>query len=168
MMNPIQTKPQVLATLSYKSSVSPLPLPQKLLPVEVLPEPKMVRRIEMSMDMGSGMGMGLAFMFNGQLFDPERIDTEVQLDTIEDWELANVDPDRMAHPFHLHINPFQIISRNGQPEPYRAWKDTVLVRGGETVRIRIPFRDFSSQTVYHCHILDHEDLGMMGTVLISS
>jgi FtsP/CotA-like multicopper oxidase with cupredoxin domain len=66
--------------------------------------------------------------------------------------------------FHLHINRFQVVSRNGQSEPYRAWKDTVLVRGGETVRIRIPFRDFAGKTVYHCHILDHEDLGMMGIV----
>jgi FtsP/CotA-like multicopper oxidase with cupredoxin domain len=70
----------------------------------------------------------------------------------------------MDHPFHLHINPFQIVSRNDRFRPYRAWKDTVLVRGGETVRIRIPFRDFAGKTVYHCHILDHEDLGMMGIV----
>lgn len=168
MRTRIQTTPQVIATLSYNGSVLPLPLPQKLLPVEVLPEPKTLRRIEMSMDMGSGMGMGFAFSFNGQVFEPKRIDTKVQLNTIEDWEITNLDPSRMAHPFHLHVNPFQIIARNGQPEPYRAWKDTVLVRGGETVRIRIPFRDFSGKTVYHCHILDHEVLGMMGTVLISS
>lgn len=90
----------------------------------------------------------------------------MQLNTIEDWELVNIDPDRMDHPFHLHIHPFQVISRNGKPEPARAWKDTVLVRKGETVRIRIPFRDFSGKTVYHCHILDHEDLGMMGIIKI--
>lgn len=166
MINRTQAQSQVLATLSYKNSVSSLPLPQKLIPVEVLPEPKTVRRIEMSMAMGSGMRM--AFMFNDQVFDPQRVDTKVQLDTVEDWEIANIDPDRMDHPFHLHINPFQVISRNGQPEPDRAWKDTVLVRGGETVRIRIPFRDFVGKTVYHCHILDHEDLGMMGTLQISS
>lgn len=166
MMNRTQAQSQVLATLSYKDSVSSLPLPQKLIPIEVLPEPKTVRRIEMSMAMGSGMRMD--FMFNEQVFDPQRVDTEVQLDTVEDWEIVNIDPDRMDHPFHLHINPFQVISRNGQPEPYRAWKDTVLVRGGETVRIRIPFRDFVGKTVYHCHILDHEDLGMMGTLQISS
>jgi FtsP/CotA-like multicopper oxidase with cupredoxin domain len=70
----------------------------------------------------------------------------------------------MAHPFHLHINPFQVVSRNGKPERYRAWKDTVLVKGNETVRIRIAFRDFTGKAVYHCHILDHEDLGMMGIV----
>jgi FtsP/CotA-like multicopper oxidase with cupredoxin domain len=46
------------------------------------------------------------------------------------------------------------------------WKDTVLVRGGEVVKIRIPFRDFTGKTVYHYPILDHEDLGMMGIVNI--
>jgi FtsP/CotA-like multicopper oxidase with cupredoxin domain len=160
-----QNTPQLLATLAYQGTRAALPLPDKLLSVEALPQPKTLRRIEMSMSMGMGMtGMGMAFLFNGKTFDPNRIDAPVQLGTVEDWELVNSDPDRMDHPFHLHINPFQVISRNGKPEPYRAWKDTVLVRGGETVRIRIPFRDFTGKTVYHCHVLDHEDLGMMGIV----
>jgi FtsP/CotA-like multicopper oxidase with cupredoxin domain len=170
MGNGSQTSSQVLATLTYQGSVSPLPLPQQLIPVETLPEPETVRRFELSMAMGSGMGMGssmgMRFTFNGQTFDMDRIDTSVKLNTIEDWELININRDRLDHPFHLHINRFQVVSRNGQPEPYRAWKDTVLLRGGETVRIRIPFRDFAGKTVYHCHILDHEDLGMMGRLNI--
>lgn len=169
--------PQRLATLTYKDAVTPIPLPKQLLPVEALPEPTHTRRIELSMGMGmgsgmgmgpnGGMGMGMAFLFNGKPFDHERVDAAVKLNTTEEWELVNVDPDRMDHPFHLHVYPFQIVSRNGQTEPYRAWKDTVLVRGGETVRIRIPFHDFTGKTVYHCHILDHEDLGMMGIVEVS-
>ena len=118
--------------------------------------------------MTMGHGMDMEFWFNGKPYDAQRIDIEAQLDTVEEWELANVDPDRMDHPFHLHVNPFQVISRNGQPEPYRAWKDTVLVKGGETVRIRVPFRTFAGKTVFHCHILDHEDLGMMGNIQISA
>ncbi|HEY9601020.1 MAG TPA: multicopper oxidase family protein, partial [Allocoleopsis sp.] len=161
-----QTTPQVLATLTYQDSVSPLSLPKQLISVEALPEAKTVRRIELSMAMSPGMGM--VFTFNGKAFDPQRVDTQVRLNAIEDWELVNVDPDRMDHPFHLHIHPFQVISRNGQPEPYRIWQDTVLVRGGETVRIRIAFRDFPGKTVYHCHILDHEDLGMMGMINVQA
>ncbi len=124
----------------------------------------------MSMGMGSGMGMGMGmvFAFNGEVYSEGRIDTRVKLNSVEDWELVNIDSDRMDHPFHLHVNPFQIVSRDGHPEPYRAWKDTVLVRGGETVRIRIPFRDFTGKTVYHCHILDHEDLGMMGSISVNA
>jgi FtsP/CotA-like multicopper oxidase with cupredoxin domain len=163
-----QVNPQILATLTYQGSVSTLPLPKQLIPVETLPEPKIVRRLELSMEEEMTPGMGMSFTFNGKAFDPNRIDAQVRLNTVEDWELVNVDPDRMDHPFHLHVNPFQVITRNGKPEPYRAWKDTVLVRGGETVRIRIPFRDFSGKTVYHCHVLDHEDLGMMGIVNIQA
>lgn len=158
--------PQPLATMTYQGSVAALPLPQQLGTVETLPNPTTSRRIEFNMAMGSGMSM--AFLFNGKTFDAQRIDIAPKLNTVEEWELVNVDPDRMDHPFHLHVNPFQVISRNGQPEPLRAWKDTVLVKGGETVRIRIPFRTFTGKTVYHCHILDHEDLGMMGTVNIQS
>ena len=67
-----------------------------------------------------------------------------------------------------HLNSFQVVSRNGTPEPLVAWRDTVLVRRGETVRIRIRFQDFAGKTVYHCHILDHEDLGMMGNLMIDA
>jgi FtsP/CotA-like multicopper oxidase with cupredoxin domain len=155
---------QLLATLTYEGSTTPLSLPDELIEVESLPEPSNTRRIELSMAMGNGM----TFLFNGKPFDMERIDAEVKLGTVEEWELVNIDPDRMDHPFHMHVNPFQVISRNGQPEPYPAWKDTVLVKGGETVRIRIPFRDFVGKTVYHCHILDHEDLGMMGLLEIQA
>lgn len=86
------------------------------------------------------------------------------LGTVEEWEIANVDTDMMDHPFHLHAAPFQVVSRNGKPEPYLAWKDTVLVKGGETVRLRMRFKDFPGKSVYHCHVLDHEELGMMGII----
>ncbi len=68
----------------------------------------------------------------------------------------------MDHPFHLHTYPFQVLARNGKPVPYRAWKDTINIRKGETVRIAVPLRDFGGRTVYHCHIVEHEDRGMMG------
>ena len=69
----------------------------------------------------------------------------------------------MAHPFHLHVWPFQVVSRSdGAADP--GWRDTVDVPAGGTVVIRIPFTDIPGRTVYHCHILDHEDLGMMGII----
>lgn len=168
---PISNQPDLIATLTYKDVIAtPLPLPAKLIPVETLPQPSKTRRIElsMSMGMGSGMGMQMAFLFNNKTFDMNRVDATVKLGTIEDWELVNVDPDGMEHSFHLHTNPFQVISRNGKPDPYQAWEDTLRIRANETVRIRIPFRDFTGKTVYHCHVLDHEDLGMMGIVAVET
>lgn len=152
---------RTLATLAYAGREdTPRSLPQQLLPVEPLPEPDRVRQFTLSHGMARGRGM--VFLINGKAFDGDRVDVQPQLGQIEDWEITNTG--MFDHPFHLHVNPFQVVSRNGQPEPVRAWKDTVNVKVGETVRIRTQFRDFPGKTVYHCHILDHEDRGMMGLV----
>ncbi|MGB3573243.1 MAG: multicopper oxidase family protein [Phormidesmis sp.] len=137
-------------------------LPSQLIPVLPLPATQNTRRIELSMRMSFLRGM--AFTLNDKTFDENRVDIQVPLNTVEEWEIANVDADMMDHPFHLHAASFQVISRNGQLEPYLAWKDTVLVRGGETLRIRMRFKDFAGKSVYHCHVLDHEELGMMGVI----
>ncbi|MEX1324736.1 MAG: multicopper oxidase family protein [Synechococcaceae cyanobacterium] len=159
-----QQNQTAIATLAYVGSVDPLPLPQRLLPVEPLPEPLRTRRFLLNHGMAPGQGM--VFLINGRVYDHSRTDTRVRLGDTEDWEVVNAGV--MDHPFHVHINPFQVISRDGRPEPYRAWKDVVLVRPGETVRIRTRFADFSGRTVYHCHIFDHEELGMMGNLQIDA
>jgi FtsP/CotA-like multicopper oxidase with cupredoxin domain len=153
---PNRSTSETVATLIYSGTTDTLPLPTQLIPVEPLPEPQTTRQFVLN----HGMGMGMVFLINGQAFDHSRIDTQVSLNTVEDWEIVNTGT--MAHPFHVHTNKFQVLSRNGQPAPYAAWKDVVLVSPGETVRIRIPFRNYVGKTVYHCHVLDHEDRGMMG------
>lgn len=156
--------PVPIATLNYAGSVTPLPLPERLLPVDPLPAPVRSRRFVLNHGMAPGMGM--VFLINGRAYEHGRTDTSVRLGDTEDWDLVN--DGVMDHPFHVHINSFQVISRNGMPEPFRAWKDVVLVRPGETVRIRTRFDDFAGRSVYHCHILDHEELGMMGILEIST
>jgi len=152
---------EVLATITYDGEpVSGRSLPQQLLPVEALPEPTQRRRFVFNHGMIRGQGM--VFLINGKAFDGDRTDVQVQLGDVEDWDIVN--EGMFDHPFHLHTNPFQVITRNGQPQRDRAWKDVVLVKAGETVRIRTHFRDFPGRTMYHCHILDHEDQGMMGVL----
>lgn len=160
-MGAVSEAPRTLATLRYVGAVAPLLLPTALRPVAPLPPPERTRRFALAHAMGGG---GMGFVINGQPFDPDRIDTRVRLGSTEDWLIVN--DDVMDHPFHLHVNPFQVISRDGRPESQRSWKDTVLVRGGEEVLLRVSFRDFPGRTVYHCHNLDHEDLGMMGVLQI--
>ena len=155
-------EPMALAMVNYVSAVDSLTLPTKLASLSVLPEPQTVRSFELNHGMNSMVGM--AFLINGEPYSGGRLDTQVKLNTVEDWELINTGV--MDHPFHIHGNAFQVISRNGRAESLLAWRDTVLVKRGETVRIRIPFRDFTGKTVYHCHVLDHEDLGMMGNLMI--
>lgn len=156
---------EVLATIAYDGEpVSGRSLPRQLRPVDALPEPSQTRRFVFNHGMARGQGM--VFLINGKTFDGDRTDVQVQLGTVEDWEIVN--EGMFDHPFHIHTNPFQVISRNGQSEGDRAWKDVVLVKAGETVRIRTRFQDFPGQTMYHCHILDHEDQGMMGVVDIQA
>ena len=162
---------ETVATLVYEGETEEMPLPRELIAVEPLPEPSTTRQFTLNHGMGGGgmmnggmMGGGMVFMINGKSFDPARIDTQVMLDTVEDWEITNTGS--MAHPFHVHTNKFQIVDKNGQPASYAAWKDVVSVSPGETVRIRMAFRNYTGKTVYHCHVLDHEDRGMMGVLEI--
>jgi suppressor of ftsI len=101
-------------------------------------------------------------IINGKMFDHNRVDITVPLNATEIWVLEN--KDEMDHPFHLHGFSFQILDRDGVPEPFRAWKDTVVVRKKGTVRIIVEFKDYPGKRMFHCHILDHEDYGMMATL----
>jgi blue copper oxidase len=100
------------------------------------------------------------------------INERVTLNTTEIWELRNRSP--MMHPFHIHNGQFQLLDRNGTPPPdsEMGWKDTVRVDSGEVVRLIMRFTDYTDENnpyMYHCHILEHEDRGMMGQfVLVNS
>ncbi|MCF6326990.1 MAG: multicopper oxidase domain-containing protein [Devosiaceae bacterium] len=111
-----------------------------------------------------GMMMG-GFTINGKQMDINVINETVPVNTTEIWEFVN--ESRMAHPFHIHNTQFRIIDRNGRPpRPEEAGlKDTVLVGAADTVRLLIRFDEYSDAErpyMYHCHILEHEDAGMMG------
>ena len=116
-----------------------------------------------------GGGRPLGPPINGKIMDMARIDEIVRLGDIEIWEVSN--RGGQPHPFHVHMVQFQILDRNGQP-PTAAelgWKDTVLVPPGELVRIIMPFERYADPYVpymYHCHIMEHEDNGMMGQFLV--
>ena len=109
-----------------------------------------------------GIDGAQSFLINGRGFAHDRIDTSVELGTVEEWRITN--NAGMDHPFHLHTNAFQVIWRNGESVSLPIWQDVVNVKAYETVDILVPFNDYAGKTVYHCHILDHEDQGMMGII----
>lgn len=151
------SQPSQVAAISYEGQVSTgWELPRTLVNVEALTEPSEQRIFQL------GAGMGMSLTINGRTFLPDRVDTRVQLGTVEDWEILNLTT--MDHPMHVHTNAFQVVASDGIPE--RAWKDVVNVPANGRIRLRTRFRDFAGTTLYHCHILDHEDLGMMGTLAI--
>ena len=102
------------------------------------------------------------FTIDGRLFDPARIDHRIQLGAVEEWEIVNLDA--AHHPFHIHTNAFEVTKVNGVPLRRPVWRDTVNVAGKQSVTIRLRFEDFPGLFVLHCHIFNHEDIGMMQLV----
>lgn len=138
--------------------------------------------------MGSGH---FEFRVNGKPYDHHRIDELLNLGDTDEWHLtANVG----SHPFHIHVNPFQIVAiamPNGEsvlapdgtcrdttkvgdkmvPDPQYCdqigvFRDTIFVKSGYHLTIRTKYEDFWGDFVMHCHILDHEDQGMMQNIRI--
>ena len=121
-------------------------------------------RMGMMNGLGRGAGAGHMMGINGRSFAMDRIDVTAKLGSAEIWEIsAGGMP--MAHPFHVHGASFRILSKNGgKPATHESgWKDVVLVE--EHAEILVRFDNPASTNMpfmYHCHILEHEDHGMMG------
>ena len=121
----------------------------------------------------SGMGMGNLsgpFLINGQSFAMERIDFSAKLGATEIWQISN--QTAIAHPFHIHGLQFFITDIGGTaPDRSRQGrKDVVLVPAMQSVRLIMKFDDFSDPEIpymFHCHMLSHEDDGMMGQFLVT-
>ena len=114
-------------------------------------------------------GMGNMVAIDGKQFDMDRMDLRAKVGTKEVWKIDNA-PDMMGgmiHPFHLHGVQFKVLNRNGEtpPENEKGWKDTIALYPGESVEIEVEFPE-KGIFMYHCHILEHEDNGMMGQVLV--
>ncbi|MBW0091939.1 multicopper oxidase family protein [Pseudonocardia sp. KRD-184] len=155
--------PVTLATMvTAGAPVTAPPLPTALPAEAPTAGPVTVRR-QIAFQMGMGMGTGgMAFTIDGRTFDPDRDDQTITLGATEEWTVSNPSP--LAHPFHLHVWPFTVLESNDATPPTGAPQDVVLVPARGWVRLRIPFTTYSGRSVYHCHILDHEDAGMMATV----
>jgi FtsP/CotA-like multicopper oxidase with cupredoxin domain len=113
----------------------------------------------------------MQWSINGRIFEMEDVasDEIVQLGSKEIWEFNNIGGGMMhmmnlPHPIHLHGKQFRIIERSGvMHEGYvdEGWKDTALLMPGERIRILVDFDDYPGLFLYHCHNLEHEDMGMM-------
>jgi blue copper oxidase len=115
----------------------------------------------------------MTWIINGRTFQMEKVanDEIVQLNTLEVWEFINESSSmgmmgmmQMPHPMHLHGLQFQVLERenvthNGYAD--EGWKDTVLLMPGERVKLMVKFEDYDGLFLYHCHNLEHEDMGMM-------
>lgn len=117
----------------------------------------------------------MQWTINGRLFQMEEVadDEMVGLDTTEIWEFNNTGGGMMSmpHPIHLHGKQFRVIEREGVfHDGYvdEGWKDTVLLMPGERVRVLVNFADYPGMFLYHCHNLEHEDMGMMRNYFVKA
>lgn len=106
---------------------------------------------------------------NGQDFDSARIDEVVRAGATEIWEVEN--GSGTPHNFHPHGVSFRVLGQGGHPPPpaLAGWKDTVYVRPGPTLRLLVRFGDYvdaNTPYMFHCHLLQHEDRGMMGQFVL--
>ena len=107
---------------------------------------------------------GEHFQVNNRMFDESRIDTRVPLGNVEEWTISDTSND--LHVFHIHQLHFQVTEINGQKQPFLGYVDTVEVPAGGDVKFRMAFTDptILGTFMYHCHILEHEDKGMMAHI----
>lgn len=162
--------PRSLLTVDFGAvgTSTPPALPERLTTIPelgpVLAKKRVVFGEEMSM---AGGKHSMRFLINGRQFDMRRIDLSSRSGAVELWELVN-DAD-MDHPFHLHGTQFQVVEREFggvvTPEPFRAWRDTINLHAGEIVRIKT-VQQQRGLRMFHCHILEHEDQGMMGQLMV--
>ncbi len=145
-------------------------LPDKLAAIERISESEIdVDRSFRMGDVRNFWEFDPTWAINGVQFDMNRIDVTVQLGDTERWTLSSDDG---QHVFHPHQIQFQILSINGEPPPPEesGWEDSVLVDTNREVVIAARFNTYAAEDIpymFHCHVLDHEDLGMMGQFLIA-
>lgn len=109
------------------------------------------------------------FGIDGKPFNPAEPPYQVPIDTAEEWTLTNApDPKLMdhAHVFHIHTNPFKVTKRNGKVLSPPLWRDTYVLTksSGDSITFESNFVDYTGKFVEHCHVISHEDLGMMSSV----
>ncbi|CAM2771291.1 multicopper oxidase family protein [Helicobacter burdigaliensis] len=164
-----------LATLDVKNIQKEIP--NFLRKIEDFGAPNAVKEVIMSEDHSKMHGIGkksneeikqaLASMFllNGEVFDMNKTNLSSKLGEVEVWKITN--KSHMDHPFHIHGTQFMLLSSTFKGKktkaPFKALQDTINVRPNETLEL-IMKQDFKGIRMYHCHILEHEDLGMMATL----
>ncbi len=152
-----------LMTLSYKGGRTSDGIPSIINPnaARISPSIAKTERLVLSMGQGKGYINGISFTMENYFA------IHSQLGTHEVWEIVN--QSSMDHPFHQHVNACQVLSITGGDASYAsfltktpAWKDVVIIPKWGSAKILVPVMDYAGMGMFHCHIIEHEDIGMMG------
>jgi len=173
----LESAEKVIAEIEVTGPAKDMPLPDKLpIPTRGYPlieasEIKRIRVIEFTGNTPALINtiVGGDYLINNAIYAEQEVPTVVNLNEAEEWHLVvgtSHHGGAEGHPFHIHVNSFEVISINGVMVPPGTIQDTVWVGVGQTVVIRMRFKQWTGKSVYHCHILPHEDVGMMQNFLI--
>lgn len=159
----------------------------KAIPESELTDPKKPVELTLGIDF---RGEKLSFDVNGAPYKPGAVNQTLILGQVQEWHIRSYNPTKdgersVQHPFHIHVNPYQIISitdKNGVDVSaltdtkaptigqyaglQGTWKDTIMATPGYTIKTRTRYQRYIGEYVLHCHILDHEDQGMMQNVKV--
>jgi FtsP/CotA-like multicopper oxidase with cupredoxin domain len=126
----------------------------------------MMRDRGMGMNMMEMMRSGKIWFINGQAHVGHVHEPMLSLKRGQSYVLAMSNETAWWHPMHLHGHAFRVISRNGTPTRYREWQDTVLMAPREKVEVAF-VADNPGDWMFHCHILEHQESGMMGVIRVA-
>lgn len=161
----------MLTVISKGTPVTPIPIP----PAAAFPKLPDLRKGPIAKNrtiVFADTVLSDLFYINGKPYSPNCVDSVVNLGDVERWTIKNTAQE--AHVFHIHQLDFQVIDINGQPQPFNGYNDVVTLPAAASdskpsvVTVLIPFTNpvILGKFVYHCHIIQHEDQGMMSVVQV--
>ncbi len=163
-----------IASVAIEGEPLPMPLPATLGsgPYGTIGDEEVTNRRRITLNAAepefppAGNYQEFTYFVCGRRFDPNRVGQRVQLGAVEEWTVVN--EQNADHVFHIHTNPFQMVAINGEPLAVRDWRDTAVVPRQGNITFRTRFLDFTGRFVHHCHMMNHEELGMMEVVEVYS
>jgi FtsP/CotA-like multicopper oxidase with cupredoxin domain len=159
-----------LARVIVEGDPLPMNLPAKLppLPEKLIGDEELTGRRTLTFSASlpeapdSGHWREYHFMIDDKRFDPNRVDQRVRLGAVEEWTIVNAHGH--DHVFHIHINDMLVTKVNGQSLDEPIWVDTAILPRNGSITFRSRFVDYTGKYMLHCHMMNHEELGMMQVV----
>jgi suppressor of ftsI len=173
----LESAEKIVAEIEVKGPAKDMPLPNKLpMPARAYPliKPEEIKQVRVIEFTGNTPGfintvVGADYLINNAIYAEQEVPVVVNLNDAEEWHLvvgASHHGGNEGHPFHIHVNAFEVISIGGVLQPPGTIQDTAWVPTGKTVIVRMKFKQWTGKSVFHCHITPHEDVGMMQNFLI--
>jgi suppressor of ftsI len=171
-MGEMMARPEIdIAAFEVSGPPKPMSIPDKLpTPTREYPlisdaEIAARRVVTFSMKTGSKRIVdGFEYLVDGQLYQEGQVDPRVKVGSAEEWRIVNNSDG--IHPFHIHVNSFEVLGLPSDPN-YHRLHDTIWLPPFSTITMRTRFKTWKGKTVYHCHVLPHEDSAMIKNFLIS-